>query len=1018
MGILKKVFGTKNDREIKKIQPIVDLINAQEKKYQAMSDEELKNQTKIFRKQLAKGKKLDDLIVPAFATVREAAIRSIGMRHYDVQLIGGIVMHQGKIAEMKTGEGKTLVATLSVYLNALKLYDKWIEAAKKTYGDNPDNWKYEAFYRLKPDPDDKSTWTYVAKSEAFEKFGPDRDYWEDDSDILPIGKGAHLVTVNDYLAKRDAEWMGHVYNFLGLTVGVVVHGLDDEQRKEEYGADITYGTNNEFGFDYLRDNMKYDIEDYVQRDQAFCIVDEVDSILIDEARTPLIISGPKESNIEKYAIVDLVVRKLKEDLHYTIDIKDKLSLLTEAGVEKCENELEITNLYAPENIEYMHHVEQALKAHFIFKEGVDYVVQGGKVVIVDEFTGRLMDGRSWSDGLHQAVEAKEAINTPLRVQRLLGKGEIIPEEDRVPPEVANENQTLATITFQNFFRMYDKLTGMTGTADTEAAEFAKIYSLGVIVIPTNKPIARKDMEDLVYRSIDEKMSAVVEEIKRVHVDNQPILVGTISIDSSEEISDALTAAGIKHNVLNAKNHKREAFIVAQAGRFGSVTVATNMAGRGTDIKLGGNPESLTEDELISLEFDEETEGYEEKYKELMIKYEEQCAKEKDNVIKAGGLYILGTERHESRRIDNQLRGRSGRQGDPGASRFFISLEDDLMKRFGGDKIGGMMGKLGYQEGQPITHKMISKSIANAQKKVEAMHFDIRKNVIEYDDVMNLQRKTIYTLRKNLLDGMDLREKVLDILEEMTLNLVKHAIGANLARPDEWNRKYISDKVKEYFGLDLDFEGLQDHEKIENMIYFEAEKLYKEKEKEIGEVNIRKIERYYYLQSLDSLWKDHLLTMDLLRESIGLRGYGQKDPKIEYKKEGYTLFVKMLYDIKKDFVKKLVHTQLDDDDFDVEYESDFNVDQMNMNLDELTIDPELEKMALMNSMNNNLSALRGFDFADEKAEYNQLMNRMQESNNYEEEGEEISPKKKAVRKFKPKSKYDKKKTGKKGKKSKR
>jgi len=1018
MGIIKKVFGTKNDREIKKIQPLVIAINSLEKKYETMTDEELKNQTKIFRKEIAKGKKLDDLIIPAFAVVREAAKRTVKMRHYDVQMIGGVVMHQGKIAEMKTGEGKTLVATLSVYLNALPLYSKWIEAAKKTYGDDPENWIYEEFFILKEDPEDRETWTYVPRTEALERFGPDPDYWEEDSSVLSIGKGAHLVTVNDYLAKRDAEWMGLVYNFLGLTVGVVVHGLDDEERKAEYGCDITYGTNNEFGFDYLRDNMKYDIEDYVQRDLHYCIVDEVDSILIDEARTPLIISGPKESNIEKYAIVDKVVRKLKEVVHFTIDIKDKLSLLTEAGVEKCEKELGITNLYAPENIEYMHHVEQSLKAHFIFKEGVDYVVQGGKVIIVDEFTGRLMDGRSWSDGLHQAVEAKEAINTPLRVQRLLGKGEEVPEEDRVPPEVANENQTLATITFQNYFRMYEKLSGMTGTADTEAAEFAKIYKLDVVVIPTNKPIDRKDMEDLVYRSVDEKMNAVIEEIKRVHAGNQPILVGTISIESSEEISEALSAAGVKHNVLNAKNHKKEAFIVSQAGRFGAVTVATNMAGRGTDIKLGGNPESLTEDELLSLEINEESDGYEEKYQELLSKYEAQCIAEKKKVLQAGGLYILGTERHESRRIDNQLRGRSGRQGDPGASRFFISLQDDLMKRFGGDRIGGMMGKLGYQEGQPITHKMISKSIANAQKKVEAMHFDIRKNVIEYDDVMNLQRKTIYTLRKNLLDGLDLKERVFDILEEITLNIIDKAIGQNMARPDEWNMKYLTDKVKDLFGLEMDFEDIQDREKLEDMIYFDAEKLYKDKEEEIGAVNLRKIERYYYLQTLDNKWKDHLLTMDLLRESIGLRGYGQKDPKIEYKKEGYALFVKMLYEIKVDFVKKLVHTQLDDEDFDVEY--DF-ADEMNMNMemnwDELNPDPDAEKMAMLNNMNGGLNQLRGFDFSEEKAEYNALMNRMQLSGEYDTEEEE-KPKKKEARKFKPKSKYEKKKLKKKGKKGKK
>jgi len=1006
-SIIKKVFGSKNDRTIKRLQPMVEAIGKLESRYKAMSDEELKEQTAIFRKDIAKGKSLDDILPYAFAVVREVGVRALEMRLYDVQLVGGIVLHQGKIAEMKTGEGKTIVATLPVYLNALQLYGKWIEAAKKTYGDNPDKWVYEDFYRIKKDPNDKKTWEYIPKTEALREFGEDRDYWDYDSDILPIGKGAHLVTVNDYLAKRDAEWMGQIYRFLGMDVGVVIHGLDDEQRKEEYGKDITYGTNNEFGFDYLRDNMKYDIEDYVQRDHHYCIVDEVDSILIDEARTPLIISGPKESNIDKYYDVDKVVRTLKEDVHYTLDIKDKLVLLTDAGVSVVEKGLDIDNLYDPKNIEFMHHVEQSLKAHVVFKEGIDYVVKEGKVIIVDEFTGRLMDGRSWSDGLHQAVEAKEFINTPERVKRLLGKGIDVPEEDRIVPEVNNENQTLATITFQNYFRMYEKLSGMTGTADTEATEFSKIYNLDTVVIPTNKPIARKDKEDLIYRTVDEKMGAIVEEIKRVSRTGQPILIGTVAIESSEEISEALTESGIAHKVLNAKHHKDEASIVAQAGRLGAVTVATNMAGRGTDIKLGGNPEDLAASDIRKMAEIPEDEEYDALLERLTKKYEPICMEEKKEVLKAGGLYILGTERHESRRIDNQLRGRSGRQGDPGESRFFISLEDDLMRRFGGEKIGGIMAKLGYKEGQPITHKMISKSIANAQKKVEGTHFDIRKNVLEYDDVMNMQRKTIYAFRRNLLDGLDLREKNLDIIEELTLKMTDYAIGNNLARPDDWNRKYLSEKAKDIWGIDLDFEGIQDREKIENMIYFAAEKKYFAKEQEFGEENARQIERYYYLLTLDTKWKEHLLNMDLLRESIGLAGYAQKDPKIEYKKAGFARFVEMMYNIKEEYIKKLFHTELDEshfvmgENFD---EADAMNDALEMNLAE--INEDMEKEALMNSMNMNLS---GFQWEEQKEDYNELMTRMQGS---AAEEEKVKPKKKKSTKFVSSSKKKKKKKGKK------
>lgn len=939
MGFLKTVFGSRNEREVKRMKPMISAINALEPKYEAMDDETLKDQTRLLKEELSKGKTLNQILPYAFAVVREGAKRVLGMRHYDVQMVGGIVLHQGRIAEMKTGEGKTLVATLAVYLNAL------------------------------------------------------------------AGKGVHVVTVNDYLAKRDAEWMGQLYHFLGLTVGIIIHGIEDDERQENYGCDITYGTNNEFGFDYLRDNMKYDINDYVQRKPFYCIVDEVDSILIDEARTPLIISGPTESSVDKYYVVDEVVRHLKEIDHYTIDIKDKLALLNEAGVDVVEKRLNIKNLYDPANIDLMDHVQQGLKAHAIFKEGTDYVVQGGKVVIVDEFTGRLMDGRRWSDGLHQAVEAKEAIDTPIRVRKLLAQGVLLEPEDQVPPEVENENQTLATITFQNYFRMYEKLSGMTGTADTEAKEFAKIYKLEVIVIPTNRPIDRKDREDLIYRDQEEKMDAIIEEIKRVSLKKQPVLVGTISIEQSERISFFLQKAGVKHHVLNAKNHRGEASIVAQAGRLGAVTVATNMAGRGTDIVLGGNAESLAREELTNLAEQPIEEAYDTVFKEIVVKYQEICQREKAEVLKAGGLYILGTERHESRRIDNQLRGRSGRQGDPGESCFFISLQDDLMKRFGGDRIGNMMERLGYKRGEPITHKLISKSIENAQKKVEAIHFDIRKNILEYDDVMNKQRETIYTLRRRLLDGENLKDIIFDILEEITVMIVDRVI-TDPNRPDEWNLRYAVEKSKEVF--DLDIEDIlsnrpNDREAIENQIYFAAEKRYNEKEEELGEENARQIERYFYLQSLDHLWKEHLLTMDLIRESIGLRGYAQKDPKIEYKREGYAAFVSMLLRIKVDFIKKLLRVQLDEEYAASEEELDL-MDEMNRRLESLqgmgTQGQDAERDALMNEMNSRLT---GFSFEKEKQEYQDMMNRMQYGNEDSESGDSaaqtpVKSKKKKERKF--------------------
>ncbi|MBE9486789.1 MAG: preprotein translocase subunit SecA, partial [Chloroflexi bacterium] len=673
-GLLKKIIGSKNERDLKRLQPLVEQINALEPEFEKLTDEKLPGKTSEFRQRLESGETLEQLLPEAFATVREAAKRVLGMRHFDVQLIGGMVLNIGQIAEMKTGEGKTLMATLSIYLNALS------------------------------------------------------------------GKGVHVVTVNDYLAKRDAEWMGTIYRFLGLTVDCIVHGLDDTQRKAAYAADVIYGTNNEFGFDYLRDNMKFDLDEYVQRPLHYAIVDEVDSILIDEARTPLIISGPSEASSDLYFTVDRIIPRLKQGViieerdgkigqstkthtgDYTVDEKAKSSALTEEGVAKVEKLLNVDNLYEPQNIELLHHVNQALKAHALFKVDVDYVVKDGEVQIVDEFTGRLMPGRRWSDGLHQAVEAKEGV------------------------KVASENQTLATITFQNYFRMYEKLAGMTGTADTEAVEFSEIYKLGVVVIPTNRPMLRDDRSDVIYKTEQEKFLATIEDIVECHKSGQPVLVGTITIDKSEVLSSLLKKRGVPHNVLNAKQHEREAFIIAQAGRQGAVTIATNMAGRGTDIVLGGNPEMMARTEASSAE------NPEARFAELFPGLEERCQAEKQAVIEAGGLYILGTERHESRRIDNQLRGRSGRQGDPGKSRFYLSLEDDLLRIFGSQRVAFMMEKLKIPEGEPIEHGIISKAIENAQKKVEAHNFDIRKHLIEYDDVMNRQREVIYTQRREVLAG--------------------------------------------------------------------------------------------------------------------------------------------------------------------------------------------------------------------------------------------------------------------------
>ena len=804
LDFLTKVFGSKNDREIKRMQPLVEQVNQLEPGIRAMSDAQLKNQTLLFRERLEKGEELDTLLPEAFATVREASVRTLGLRHYDVQLIGGIVLHQGKISEMKTGEGKTLVSTLAAYLNALD------------------------------------------------------------------GRGVHIITVNDYLARRDSEWMGQIYRFLGLSVGVIVHGLDDEERKQSYGSDITYGTNNEFGFDYLRDNMKFYRESLVQRELNYAIVDEVDSILIDEARTPLIISGPAEKSTSLYYQVNTIIPRLKKEQDYTIDEKARSVVLTEEGVAKAEKFLEVENIYDPRNIELLHHVNQGLKAHTLFKRDVDYIVKDGEVLIVDEFTGRLMPGRRYSEGLHQALEAKENV------------------------KIENENQTLATITFQNYFRMYNKLAGMTGTADTEAAEFKKIYNLDVMIIPTNKPMIRKDYADMIYKTRREKFDAVINEIADCHKRLQPVLVGTISIDISEDLSGKLSRKGIKHTVLNAKHHEQEAEIVAQAGRPGAVTIATNMAGRGTDIILGGNWEA-------------EAAQIADPSPEQIAKLREAWQKRHEEVIAAGGLHILGTERHESRRIDNQLRGRSGRQGDPGSSRFYLALEDDLMRIFGGERIQSIMEKLGMEEGEPIEHGLISRAIENAQSKVEGHNFDIRKHLLEYDDVMNQQREVIYEQRREALTGENLRPSIEDMIfekaEELALDFADEKI-----LPEDWDIKGLSDAVFKQFNfrMELDeavLEGL-DAEKLADLIYTSAIRIYDEKEIEFGAEDLRNLERYVMLQTVDTLWKDHLLNMDHLKEGIGLRGYAHQNPLIVYKKEGFEMFNSMIDRVKEETVSTL------------------------------------------------------------------------------------------------------------------
>ena len=808
--LLKKVFGTANERELKRIQVVVDEINALEPGISRLSDAELKAKTDGFKKRLEGDETLDDLLPEAFAVVREASKRTLGMRHFDAQLIGGIVLHQGRIAEMKTGEGKTLVATLPVYLNALS------------------------------------------------------------------GMGVHVVTVNDYLARRDAQWMSPVYNFLGLTVGVIVHGLTDEQRKEAYGSDVTYGTNNEFGFDYLRDNMKFALDEYVQRELNFAIVDEVDSILIDEARTPLIISGPTEDSTDKYYKINRIIPSLAKEADYTIEEKTKTAALTEEGNIKVEKMLNAGNLYDPSNVDLVHHVHQALKAHALFHRDVDYVVKDGEVMIVDEFTGRLMPGRRWSDGLHQAIEAKEGV------------------------KIENENQTLASITFQNYFRLYSKLAGMTGTAETEAAEFAKIYNLDVVVIPTHRPMVRIDNADFIYKHETGKFNAAIAEIEERHKKGQPVLVGTISIVKSETLAAMLKKKGIRHSVLNAKYHEMEAEIVAQAGRYQAVTIATNMAGRGTDIVLGGNPEGLTRQALKGKDYSRE------EWDKTLAEFRDVCAKEKEKVIEAGGLHILGTERHEARRIDNQLRGRSGRQGDPGSSRFYLSLEDDLLRIFGSDRIAGLMGRLGMEEDVPIEHRMVSRAIENAQKKVENHNFEMRKHILEYDDVMNQQRKVIYEQRRQILAGEDLKEEVLGLAEELLDGVLGFYCPEN-AYPETWDvtglRDALAAKFSYHLKSDFDARELQ-REELREKLWETLRQSYEDKEKEISSDVMRHIEKVFMLQAVDHQWKDHLLAMDHLKEGIGLRGYGQKDPLIEYKKEGFDMFEEMKLRIVESTVENL------------------------------------------------------------------------------------------------------------------
>jgi preprotein translocase subunit SecA len=808
--MLSKIFGTKNEREIKSLNPIIEAINSYESQLQSLDDVMLKAKTVEFKERLAKGATLDELLPEAFAVCREASKRVLGMRHYDVQMIGGVMLHRGRISEMRTGEGKTLVATLAVYLNALE------------------------------------------------------------------GKGVHVVTVNDYLAKRDAEWMGKLYEFLGLSTGIIVHDLSDSQRKHSYRCDITYATNNELGFDYLRDNMKFDKADFAQRELNFAIIDECDSILVDEARTPLIISGPAESSTEKYYVVNKIVPFLEKEKHYTMEEKSKTASLTEEGNTKVEELLKIDNLYDPRHIELLHHIYQALKAHHLYKLDVDYMIKDGEIVIVDEFTGRLMPGRRWSDGLHQAIEAKEGV------------------------QVKNENQTLATITFQNFFKLYNKIAGMTGTADTEAVEFEKIYNLFVSVIPTNRDIKRIDHDDIVYKTLNAKFKAITEDIKLRREKGQPVLVGTVSIEKSELLSQALKKQGVPHDVLNAKHHSREAEIIAQAGRKGAVTIATNMAGRGTDIVLGGNPEAMAK-HIIKDETSEE-------FKRAVENFKVQCEKEKQEVIAAGGLYIVGTERHESRRIDNQLRGRAGRQGDPGESCFYLSLEDNLMRIFNGERIQKIMDTLNVPEDEPITAGMVSRAIEGAQRKVEAHNFDIRKHLLDYDNVMNQQRLAIYGKRKKILDGENLERAVLDMMGDVTSSLLDQFVPQDV-KSDNWDLKGLNTALQQQFGFSHDFSGKSwTQEEITELVGKNVKKLFDDQKEKLAQF-FDQIEKMILLQTIDQRWKEHLQLIDHLKEGIGLRGYAQKDPLVEYKKEAFLAFENLNNVIKSESIEKLYKIQL-------------------------------------------------------------------------------------------------------------
>lgn len=807
--ILSKVFGTSHDREMKKIQPTVDQINQLEASVKSLTDDQLKAKTEEFKKRFSDGQTIGDLLPEAFAVCREASLRVLGMRHYDVQLIGGFVLNRGSIAEMRTGEGKTLVATLPVYLNAI------------------------------------------------------------------TGRGVHVVTVNDYLATRDCEWMSRLYNWLGLTTGVIKHGLTDDERRAAYNADITYATNNELGFDYLRDNMKFDLAEYVQRTPHYAIVDECDSILIDEARTPLIISGPAEASTDKYYLIDKIIPALKKDLHFKLEEKSKSATLTEEGNFEVEKLLKLDNLYDPQNIELLHHVNQALRAHHLYRLDVEYMIQDGEIVIVDEFTGRLMPGRRWSDGLHQAIEAKEKV------------------------EVKNENQTLATITFQNYFKMYEKLSGMTGTADTEAVEFRKIYNLGVNVIPTNRPIRRNDVEDIVFKTEEAKFKAITKDIKERHEKGQPILVGTASIEKSETLSRWLKKEGVRHDVLNAKHHAREAEIVSLAGRKGAVTIATNMAGRGTDIVLGGNPEVLAK-KAVPEESGPEFEASVSKFKQI-------CEGEKADVIGAGGLYIIGTERHESRRIDNQLRGRSGRQGDPGESRFYLSLEDNLMRIFNGERIQKIMTMLNIPEDEPITHKMVTNAIEGAQRKVEGHHFDVRKSLLDFDNVMNLQRNAIYKMRRQILEGAQIERSLLDMLGDVVSVILDTHVPQD-AKSQDWNLEGLNTALMEQFGFKIEVNSSMSVDKIQDEIASRVKKIFEHQKQSMGPF-FEQISKMIMLNAIDQRWKEHLYTIDKVKEGINLRAYGQKDPLIEYKKEAFKAFEYLSNIIKTETIEKIMRVQL-------------------------------------------------------------------------------------------------------------